>query len=324
MVVFNGCRWVDTGTEGLPIDEFLLGNSQNSLTPNMELEKQPLGKGKTSTHHQFFRFHVSFRGRILWFSIKLNPHVSLGTPRPWSSLEGNLATSRLWHMTEKIQWWPSIHYIHPWFLWMAGPNEGWLLQRCQPCPVCLTLVRREELYKIHAGLVIVIAGYSWKKLTHNHKPLWNLLVSILSDVFFCVNILKLPRYSTHFYVVHNVIMPFMIMMNIYLFVKHLLPEPENWEKPVVVAVAGGMFARVLSLRMWFLLWCLSDLLGFDPSGSFFHGFLCVQDMSEKTPPKKRLPKLQVSRMISVFYTFPGIHWDHLWSPSKKIYKTWEF
>jgi len=25
-----------------------------------------------------------------------------------------------------------------------GPNEGWLLQRCQPCPVCLTLVRREE------------------------------------------------------------------------------------------------------------------------------------------------------------------------------------
>lgn len=31
--------------------------------------------------------------------------------------------------------------------------------------------------------------------------------------------------------------------------KHLLPQPENWEKPVVVAVAGGMFARVLSLRM---------------------------------------------------------------------------
>ena len=127
--------------------------------------------------------------------------MSLGTPRPWSSLEGNLATSRLWHMTEKIQWWLSIHYIHAWFLWMAGPNEGWLLQRCQPCPVCLTLVRREELYKIHAGLVIVIAGYSWKKLTHNHKPLWNLLVSILSDMFFCVNILKLPRYSTRFYVV---------------------------------------------------------------------------------------------------------------------------
>ena len=123
-------------------------------------------------------------------------------PRPWSSLEGNLATSRLWgEELTKIQWWPSIHYIHPWFLWMAGPNEGWLLQRCQPCPVCLTLVRREELYKIHAGLVIVIAGYSWKKLTHNHKPLWNLLVSILSDMFFCVNILKLPRYSTHFYVV---------------------------------------------------------------------------------------------------------------------------
>ena len=50
---------------------FDIGNSQNSLTPNMELEKKSLGKGNTST-----QFHVGFRGRILWFSIKLNPHVS--------------------------------------------------------------------------------------------------------------------------------------------------------------------------------------------------------------------------------------------------------
>jgi len=40
---------------------FEIRNSQNSLTPNMELEKQPLGKGKTSTNHQFSGSMLVFR-----------------------------------------------------------------------------------------------------------------------------------------------------------------------------------------------------------------------------------------------------------------------
>ena len=78
-------------------------------------------------------------------------------------------------------------------------------------------------------------------------------------------------YST----VHNVTMSFMIM-NRYLFIKDSPSQPENWKKPSV-AVAGGMSSRVLSLRMWFLLWFLgvfAEVFSMD----FWHRK--DQDMSE--------------------------------------------
>ncbi len=220
------------------------------------------------------------------------------------------------NMTEEIQWWPSIHYIHLWFPWIAGPNEGWLLKRCQPCPVCLTLVRREELYKIHAGLFIVIAGYSWKKLTHNHKLLWKLLNSILSDLIFVSISYDSSKYCIHFYLIilhcsqcHNVIYKNW-WRHRYIFVHQRFTPLNQLEKPVSRYGRRDVFTSSVAADV------ISALVPWRLCGSFFH----VRNLPPPPQKKKRLSKLRLeSDTFCCFFRSPKKHYTEFWPISwKKI------